>query len=204
MTVIRKKVSLLPLAIGLFFVSLLNLSGQAQMPDILNNGTLQEQLEYIQGRTQIYNNFRAIREDMFQKVKNNSLDSLSSYANEIRALSINLKDRDAKIDSLYLLVTGTRDQLSQAVKERDSLRFLGIPMHKAAYNLVMWLIIAGLLFLLGSGFMLFKRNQGVMARTGKDLAELREEFEMYRIKTREQREKMVMDHFNEVRKLKEK
>lgn len=204
MTVIRKKVSLLPLAIGLFFVSLLNLSGQAQMPDILNNGTLQEQLEYIQGRTQIYNNFRAIREDMFQKVKNNSLDSLSSYANEIRALSINLKDRDAKIDSLYLLVTGTRDQLSQAVKERDSLRFLGIPMHKAAYNLVMWLIIAGLLFLLGSGFMLFKRNQGVMAQTSEDLAELREEFEMYRIKTREQREKMVMDHFNEVRKLKEK
>ena len=204
MTVIRKKVSLLPLAIGLFFISLLNLSGQAQMPDILNNGTLQEQLEYIQGRTQIYNNFRAIREDMFQKVKNNSLDSLSSYANEIRALSINLKDRDAKIDSLYLLVTGTRDQLSQAVKERDSIRFLGIPMHKAAYNLVMWLIIAGLLFLLGSGFMLFKRNQGVTVRTGKDLAELREEFEMYRIKTREQREKMVMDHFNEVKRLKEK
>ena len=52
--------------------------GQSSMPEILDTGTIQEQFDYLDERTRIYNNFRAIREDMFQKIRSNTIDSLTT------------------------------------------------------------------------------------------------------------------------------
>ncbi len=120
------------------------LKGQAAMPEILDNGTLQEQLDYLEGRTRIYNDFRAIREDMFQKVKNNSLDSLAESNRVIDELTAGINNRDADIDSLSAHLANTREELSVAIRNRDSIAFLGIPMSKTSYNLMVWVIIAGL------------------------------------------------------------
>jgi uncharacterized membrane-anchored protein YhcB (DUF1043 family) len=65
----------------------------------------------------------------------------------------------------------------------------------------MWMIVLGLALLLVIGFLAFKRNMTITLNTKKELAELRTEFEEYRKKTRLEREKMSMDHFNEIRKL---
>ena len=70
------------------------------------------------------------------------------------------------------------------------------------YNTVMWIIVAGLVVILAVGFLAFKRNLIVNIRTGKELKELKEEFEAYRQSSRIAREKMSMDHFNELKKLK--
>jgi hypothetical protein len=53
------------------------------------------------------------------------------------------------------------------------------------------------------GFMLYKGNRFVTNRTREDLKNLKEEFEEYRQASRRAREKMTMDHFNEIKKLKE-
>ena len=44
---------------------------------------MKEQLNYIEEKTRIYENYRAIREDMFQKLKGNISDTLSSANNKI-------------------------------------------------------------------------------------------------------------------------
>ncbi|MCU0462015.1 MAG: hypothetical protein MUF36_08390, partial [Bacteroidales bacterium] len=59
-------------------------------------------------------------------------------------------------------------------------------------------------FLLATGFLAFKRNLAVTRNTKKELDELKTEFEAYRQKTRLEREKMSMDHFNELKRLKGK
>jgi len=63
------------------------------------------------------------------------------------------------------------------------------------------MILAGLVFLLVSGFIAFKRNRIITVNTRKEFDELKTEFDEYRKKTRLEREKMSMDHFNEIRKL---
>ncbi|TVR72537.1 MAG: hypothetical protein EA408_06240 [Marinilabiliales bacterium] len=178
------------------------LSGQAVLPGILETGTLPEQLDYIEDRTRIYNDFRAIREDMFQAIKRNSIDSLEGLKGEIEELTSDLVDRIENIDSLTVLLANTREELSLAVRNRDSIAFLGIPMSKTTYNLIVWFIIAGLLALLVLGSLAFFRNRVVTLRVQEDLEELKEEFDSYRNSSREQREKLVLDHFNEIKRLK--
>ncbi|HBE42526.1 MAG TPA: hypothetical protein DDW27_15260, partial [Bacteroidales bacterium] len=66
------------LRVLLFYIliSVFNAAGisQPEMPDVLQKGSLHEQLDYIEERTRIYEYYRAIREDMFQQIKKNTLD----------------------------------------------------------------------------------------------------------------------------------
>jgi hypothetical protein len=45
------------------------------------------------------------------------------------------------------------------------------------------------------------QNRSITLRTKKDLNELVDEYEKYKKKTRLEREKMTIDHFNEIKKL---
>jgi hypothetical protein len=175
---------------------------QTTMPEILEKGTLQEQMKYLEEKTRIYENYRAIREDMFQLVMKNTLDSLQKAKNNINELSLQKKNLNSRIDSLNKNLVTTKDQLGEMTRTKDSISIIGIEMNKIAYNSLMWTIIAVLALLLVIGFLAFKRNRVVTVSTKKELAELKSEFEAYRTKTRLDREKMSMDHFNEIKKLK--
>ena len=176
-------------------------TGQAEMPEVLKQGKMTEQLNYIEERTRIYDYYRAIREDMFQQIKRNTLDSLRASYSRIAELSLGKSRLNIRIDSLNMLVAGARAGLDEAIKTKNSIKVLGINVNKAAYNSVMWIIVASLAGTLLIGFLIFRRNLIVAKRTRTDLEELKAEFEEYRKQSRLAREKMSMDHFNEIRRL---
>jgi cell division protein FtsB len=175
---------------------------QSTIPEVLENGTLREQMNYLEEKTRIYENYRAIREDMFQLIKRNAVDSLSKAQGQITMLAVMNRNLVARIDSLTANVDDLETKLDEAVRTKESIHVLGMNINKTAYNSIMWIIIVVLLFLLGFGFFIFKSNLSTMLRTKKDLEELKVEFEAYRQKKRIEIEKMGMDHFNEIRKLK--
>jgi hypothetical protein len=197
---IRKKSHFLISACCIFFTYSAVFS-QSVMPDVFDNGTLTEQMKYLDEKTRIYENYRAIREDMFQKIKGNSVDSLNSakvrIANYV-ALSGTLNTR---INSLEESLSSTEVKLRETERTKDSIKVIGIEINKTAYNSIMWIILAAMVFLLVMGFLVFKRTLVITGRTKNELDELKKEFEAYRQKTRIEREKMSMDHFNEIRKL---
>ena len=184
-------------------IFVINPSGicQTEMPDVLQKGSLQEQLNYIEERTRIYEYYRAIREDMFQQIKKNTLDSLTVFKAEIAELISARSTFNLRIDSLNKLITDTRIKMDDAVRTKNNIKVLGMDVNKYAYNSVMWIIIAGLVTLMVIVFLAFKRNLAVTRNTKKDLEDLKTEFEAYRKQSREAREKMSMDHFNELRRL---
>ena len=176
--------------------------GQSPMPEILEQGTIREQMNYLEERTRIYENYRAIREDMFQMIKRNAVDSLLKVQGQVTILAGMNKNLLARIDSLTISLTDTKSLLAEAVSTKENIGVLGMNLNKTAYNSIMWVIVGILLSLLALGFLVFKRNLTVMLRTKKDHDELKIEFEAYRQKKRIEIEKMGMDHFNEIRKLK--
>jgi hypothetical protein len=190
----------------LFIVFCLNFSGKSQtsVPEILEKGSVKEQMNYLETSTRIYENFRAIREDMFQLVKNHSLDSLSKAKSDIAGYVKQRADLNSQIDSLENNLNITREEAKELSRTKNNIKVLGINLNKTSYNSIMWLIVSGLATFLVLGFLIFKRNITVTLSTKKDLVELRNEFEQYRQKTRIDREKVSMDHFNEIRKLKGK
>jgi hypothetical protein len=177
-------------------------TGQTTLPDELTKKSIIEQISYIEQHTRIYENYRAIREDMFQKIKSNFIDSLSADQSKISGLHIFTAALNHTIDSLDASLETTNITLKEITRTKNSISVFGLEINKLTYNTIMWTIIAGLIIVLTIGFLVFKRNQIVSTRTKKDLKELRDEFEAYRQASRIAREKMSMDHFNELKKLK--
>jgi len=177
------------------------MNSQTTMPEMLVKGSMKEQMDYIQEKTRIYEDYRAVREDMFQKIKGNALDSLNSAKTEINSLKINAREQNLTIDSLNASIENVRADLDKMAKTKNSIRLLGMEINKVAYNAVLWTIIAVLAGLLTIGFLAFRRNRTVTVHTKREIEELKKEFEAYRKAAREAREKMSMTHFNELKKL---
>ena len=175
---------------------------QDGLPEVFKQGTIAEQLKYLDERTRIYENYRAIREDMYQTFSRNILDTLKNVKRNMNGLILQTTTLNNRIDSLNKSLEATRIELTDKIRTKDSIKLLGIEVNKKVYNSVMWIILGALVFLLISGFLIFRQNRHVTIRTKLDLVELKEEFEGYRQKTRLDREQMTRDHFNEIKRLK--
>jgi hypothetical protein len=180
------------------------IQAQTVTPGVLDTATLQQQLEYMNERMNIYNGYRAVRDDIFLKMNRNSLDSLLAAKSEISQLASSLANTRSEMASLEQTLQKTSEDRDLAIKNKNSLSFLGIQMNKALYNTIMWIIVLALVFLLVILFLLYKRSFAVTRQTGKELEETREEFENYRQQSRERYEKLVVQHHKEILKLKDK
>lgn len=172
------------------------------LPDVLNEGTIEEQYDYLHERTNIYNNFRAIREDMFQKVRRNSVDSIQSLYHNIGNLQTAIDDMQERQDSMQVVMAEATSERDIAIRDRDSLFLLGMPMSKTYYNTLLWSIIGILVFGLIMVAVLYNRARIITNQTRKDFKDLQFEFEEYRKSSRERFERQAIDHFNEVKRLK--
>lgn len=188
--------------LAVLIITFMTVMGQASMPDVLLNNSLKDQLNYIEERTRIYEEYRAIREDMFQKLKKNISDTLFSANVKIGALIKTTASLSQNIESLKTTLDSTKTQLDEITRTKNSISVIGLEVNKLTYNRIMWTILAGLVAALLIGFLVFKRNLSAIFHTKKEFQELKDEFEAYRKTSREAREKLTMDHFNEIKRLK--
>jgi tetrahydromethanopterin S-methyltransferase subunit B len=173
------------------------------MPEVMEKGSLPEQMDYMKEKTSIYNGYRAVRDDIYLKMIKNSLDSLGSAKTSIQELNSEIKNLNDEKAKLTNNLDARNAELQDAIKNRDSLFLFGAPMNKALYNSIVWLIIAGLIFLLVITVLFYQRSRKVTISSRNDLEELKQEFDAYKVKARESREEMVVKHFNEIQKIKE-
>ena len=183
-------------------ITVMKVTGQTAMPDILIKNSIKEQLNYIEEHTRIYENYRAIREDMFQKIKRNVSDTLSAVNRKIALLNKTKSALNLTIDSLKTTLETTKTRLEEMTRTKNSISVIGLEINKLTYNKIMWTLLAGLVAVLLIGFLVFKRNLSVIFSTKKEFQELKNEFETYKKTSREAREKLTMDHFNEIKRLK--
>lgn len=169
---------------------------------VLDSATLEAQMEYIHQNTRVYNNFRAVREDIFLKMKGNVIDTLIEEKLQVAQLNSRLSERNFQIETLNTDLARTKNERDEAIQNKNSLTILGISMNKAVYNSVMWFIILGLAALSIIMFVLFRRSFTVTSQTKNELNAALEEFDQYRKNAREKYEKLVVSHHHEIMKLK--
>lgn len=171
--------------------------------ELMDTATIQSQLDYVREKTNVYNGFRAIHEDIFKKMSRNALDTVNAEKRVVVDLTDKLHDRSATIDSLNAALNETKEMLTSATDTKNKLAFIGIEMDKALYYTIVYAIIIALIAALIFGYLIFKRNLSAIRSTTKDLEQIKEEFEEYRRTSRERHEALVLSHFNEIKKLKE-
>ena len=106
-------------------VVLFNSDGQSPMPDALIKSPMKEQLKFIQERTKIFDNYRAIREDMFQKLIGNVSDTITVAFNRIIMLNSSVTELRYKVDSLTSDLQTTKTSLETAIKTKNSITLFG-------------------------------------------------------------------------------
>lgn len=187
---------------GLFVSNIQALNAQSGALAIQDSALLEDQLDYIHENTRVYNDYRAIRNDVFLKLKRNVKDTLSANRLETENLNSRLREQEFQIETLNTDLTRTKNEKDEAVRNRDSLSFLGIQMKKGFYNTIMWFIILGLAVVTVIMIMLYNRAHLVTKEVKEELQSTQEEFELYRKSSREKYEKLVVSHHGEIMKLK--
>jgi hypothetical protein len=197
----RKNLSFPMMFLALMLTGWSHTKGQS-IQEVLDSATLDNQLNYLEDHTRIYENFRAIREDVFQKMKTNTIDSLERAKLDIATLNSELTERNVEIETLNTDLGRAKNERDQAIRTKDSFTLLGIEMNKGVYSTVLWIIILILAIFGVVMFLLFKRAHVVTSQTQKELATLKEEYEVHKKSAREKYEKLVVNHHNEIMKLK--
>lgn len=190
------------LFIGVFSSFFQMADAQSGAIAVLDSVTLESQMEYIHQNTRVYNNFRAVREDIFLKMKGNVIDTLNAEKLQVAQLNSRLSERNFLIETLNTDLARTENERDEAIRNKNSLTILGISMNKAVYNSVMWFIILGLAALSIIMLVLFRRSFAVTSQTKNELNTALEEFDQYRKNSREKYEKLVVSHHHEIMKLK--
>lgn len=187
---------------GLFISMTQTVNAQSGALAVLDSALLEAQLDYVHENTRVYNDFRAIRDDIFLKLKRNVKDTLNATKLEVEKLNSRLTQRDFQIESLNTDITRTKNEKDEAIRNRDSQSFIGIQMNKTLYSSIMWLIILGLAALAVITFILFIRSHRVTKDVKDELQSTQDEFDLYRKSSREKYEKLVVSHHNEIMRLK--
>lgn len=186
---------------GLFISMNQVVDAQSGASAVLDSALLEAQLDYIHENTRVYNDYRAIRDDIFLKLRRNVKDTLNATKLEVEELNSRLSEQNFKIETLNTNLTSTNNEKEEAIKNRDSLSFLGIQMKKGLYNVIIWLVILGLAALTVIVLLLFRRSHQVTKEVKKELQTIQEEFELYRKSSREKYEKLVVSHHSEKMRL---
>jgi uncharacterized protein YoxC len=187
---------------GLFISMNQVVDAQSGASAVLDSALLEAQLDYIHENTRVYNDYRAIRDDIFLKLRRNVKDTLNATKLEVEELNSRLSERNFEIETLNTNLTRTNNEKEEAIKNRDSLSFLGIQMKKGLYNVIIWLVILGLAALTVFVLLLFRRSNQVTKKVKKELQTIQEEFDLYRKSSREKYEKLVVSHHSEIMRLK--
>lgn len=156
----------------------------------LKSGTIASQFEYINSISNNFQEYKVIKRTNLDQLRSNVMDSLDVFKNQLVTLNQKLAEEESRMQDLEAQTENIQQELLSAQAERDSFSFLGMPIHKAVYNSLMWTIVA----LLGAAllFFLFKYSQShkVIALARKDLGETVEEFEQHRKNTLDRERKL--------------
>lgn len=170
----------------------------------LDKGSIETSFTYVIRNASDYEDSKVVKSWWLWRLRSYVLDSLKVYRDSIQHFQNLVDVKNHQIDSLKTDLKELDSSLSDAVKERDSLSFLGISMTKLAYNAIMWLLAAILLMAFIIVLLLYKRSNVVTIKTRESLAETQEEFETHRKRALEREQKIAREMYDEIIKYKNK
>ncbi len=146
----------------------------------LTNGTVEEQLNYVESKSNNFEDFKVIKKTWYTTLKQNINDSIQTLEKEIATLRSNLSVEQATTRENYAKLNATQDSLTEALATQNDMKWIGISMEKPVYRFLMW----GIVFMLGVILLVtlirFKANNAKTKLAKADLEQLQTEFEEHR------------------------
>jgi hypothetical protein len=130
------------------------------------------------------------------------LDSLGALKTELNDTKKVVETQNMEINKLKSDLKITNDNLTGVTKEKDSIKFIGIPMTKSSYNTLLWSIILGLVVLLAVFIFKFKSSNSITNLAQSQLLDTEAEFDSYKVTALEREQKVRRELQDELNKKK--
>ena len=179
-------------------------SQEASVQPSIGRGSIESQFNYVLYRSEKFEDYKMVKAWWLYTLKAQVLDTMKAFHADFRDTQNLLSAKNAEIDSLKKVKQTLNNELDIALKEKSSIKLLGIKTDKVVYNSIMWFIIAALLVFLFIIIILYKRSDAVTASTKSELTEAREEYEDYRKRTLVREQQIVRELYDEILKYKNK
>ena len=168
----------------------------------LDGGTLESQFDYLYRRSSSYQEYKVVKKTNYQKIKANVLDSMKVIKKDLSDTKKLVEVQANEIKSLKEDLQTTNDNLTAVTKEKDNIKFLGMPMTKSSYNSLLWTIIFSLVALLLFFIFRFRSSNAITTQAQGLLADTEKEFEAYKAKALEREQKVRRELQDELNKQK--
>ncbi len=169
--------------------------GQASM-----NGTLDKQFDYVVQKSNNFQEYKVVKKDFLTILKRNSLDSVNRFKTELADLKTEFASHSATVQQLKDTLKTTQTELDKLKIAQDNVSFLGAPISKTNYNLIMWGIVSVLLLILVVFLFQFKGAKSTANDAKNNLEKLEEDYEDYKRKALEKEQKLGRQLQDEINK----
>ena len=189
--------------LALFSIQLLSAKETNEDQLSLNEGTLDNQFEYVIQKSNNYQDYKVIKKTWLYALKAHTMDSLKAIQSDLKNTQATVDSQAKEISDLKNNLTSTQSTLDFTNKEKDSMSLFGIQMSKSGYNILLWGIIGILLALLGFFIYKFKNSNTITKESKKALADIELEFEEHRKVALEREQKVrrqLQDELNKQKK----
>ena len=179
----------------LFFCGLVNAQDTFEKPTPL--ATLFDSIYSISNS---YDRYKIIKKIYLQDLKQQSLDSVKNYKQQLAQKDSLLKIEIGNFETLKAEAEKTQIALKESILKENNITLFGTSIRKTNYNLVLWLIM--LILLLGLCIFIYKYNnkKHFTKKAQNDLTEIEEEFAVFRKKTLEREQKLRRQLQDEINK----
>ena len=179
----------------LFFCGLVNAQNTFEKPTPL--ATLFDSIYSISNS---YDRYKIIKKIYLQDLKQQSLDSVKNYKQQLAQKDSLLKIEIGNFKNLKAEAEKTQIALKESILKENNITLFGTSIRKTNYNLVLWLMM--LLLLLGLCIFIYKynNNKHITKKAQNDLTEIEEEFTAFRKKTLEREQKLRRQLQDEINK----
>lgn len=168
----------------------------------LDGGTLKSQYDYLIDESNDYQEYKVIRKTWvakFEKSLNDSLEAQQEAREEAAQLA---SQQSNTIKQLQGELATTRDSLALTQSEKRNMNWLGMPMEKTSYRILMWSLIGVLTLIVVILLFMYKNSHAVTRSTKEKYEDLDEEFTEYRKRSLEREQKLRRELQDEINKQK--
>lgn len=151
---------------------------------------LTTQYNYLMERSETYNDYKVIKNIRIDTFWELVKDSVQILKNNLAGSEITINDQQAEIAGLKQTISANEASMANTEFMMTHIRFLGIDFSKSAYITINVAIVAGLILLLGFGFIQFNFNWQTTKQKVADYAKLEEDFGEFRSNSLEKQIKL--------------
>ncbi|RED92065.1 hypothetical protein [Marinoscillum furvescens] len=147
--------------------------------------SLQGQFEAMMNENSTYERYKVVPITDMNAYWAQIADTLQGKNAQISALQNEVGELRTQIDTLEQRVSSLQADLAASEQVNDQIHFIGIPFSKAAYHVMVWVIILILAVVAVIAYLMYIRSNKVTTRVKKDYDKLRHEYDAHRDKARE-------------------